>query len=315
MTRLHITNQIINRAYELGFDLVGVAKAEFMEEEARDLEQWLKEGRHGKMGYMENYFDKRTDPRLLVDGAKSVISVLHNYFPGKDVSQPEGAPKISRYAWGKDYHKVLKSKLYRLLEFIQEEVSADVSARVFVDSAPVLDKHWAKRAGLGWIGKHTNLISPQKGSWFFIGEIILDLELNHAEGPVKDYCGTCTRCIDACPTDALSPYQIDANRCISYLTIELKEEMDSSFQDKLDGWVYGCDICQEVCPWNRFSEKSEIQDFQPLDQILQMEKKDWEHLDQKIFKWMAKRTPMNRVKWEKMKHNLSMIQLFPFDNQ
>ena len=315
MDRLHVTNRILSHAYALGFDLVGVAKAEFMEEEARDLEHWLKEGRNGKMGYMENYFDKRTDPRLLVEGAKSVISVLHNYFPGEDVSQPEGAPKISRYAWGKDYHRVLKSKLYRLLEYIQEEVSPDVHARVFVDSAPVLDKHWAKRAGLGWIGKHTNLISPQIGSWFFIGEIILDLELQYAEGPVKDYCGTCTRCIDACPTEALSPYQIDANRCISYLTIELKEEMDTAFQQQLDGWVYGCDICQEVCPWNRFSEKTKNRDFQPLDQILQMGKKDWESLEKQTFKWMAKRTPMNRIKWDKMKHNLSMVHIYPFENQ
>jgi epoxyqueuosine reductase len=315
MNIAHTTHSILQQAYPLGFDMVGVAKAEFMEEEARDLEQWLNEGRNGKMAYMANYFDKRTDPRLLVEGAKSVISVLHNYYPGDEVTQPEGAPKISRYAWGKDYHKVLKSKLYRLLEFIQETISQDIHGRVFVDSAPVLDKHWAKRAGLGWIGKHTNLISPQKGSWFFIGEIILDLELDYAAGQVKDYCGTCTRCIDACPTDALSPYQIDANRCISYLTIELKEAMDTSFQQALDGWVYGCDICQEVCPWNRFSQKTNSRDFRPLDQILQMREKDWISLDKSTFKWMAKRTPMNRIKWEKMKHNLSLVQTNAPDSQ
>lgn len=313
MSQTLLTNHIQNKAYELGFDLVGVAKAEFMEEEARHLETWLNKNHHGKMGYMANHFDKRTDPRLLVDGAKSVISVLHNYFPGKEALQPEGAPKISRYAWGKDYHKVLKSKLYRLLEFIQEEVPTEVNARVFVDSAPVLDKHWAKRAGLGWIGKHTNLISPQKGSWFFIGEIILDIELQYAEGQVQDYCGTCTRCIDACPTDALSPYKIDANKCISYLTIELKEEMDASFGEQLNGWAYGCDICQEVCPWNRFSQKTNEKDFQPLDQILLMNSEDWKQIEGQTFKWLAKRTPMNRIKWDKMKHNLTMSQTYPIE--
>ncbi|MFK7971959.1 MAG: tRNA epoxyqueuosine(34) reductase QueG [Bacteroidia bacterium] len=301
-----LSTKIKSHGYNLGFDLIGFAKADFMEEEARDLEAWLNERKHGEMHYMANHFDKRTDPRLLVDGAKSVISVMHNYFPGEGVSQPEGAPKISRYAWGKDYHKVLKNKLYRLLEFIQEEVKTEVNARVFVDSAPVLDKHWAKRAGLGWIGKHTNLIAPQKGSWFFIGEIILDVPLQYSEGPIQDYCGTCTRCIDACPTDALSPYQIDANKCISYLTIELKDAMEESYGDQLEGWTYGCDICQEVCPWNRFSVKTNEADFQPLDQILLMGKDDWSELEKSTFKWLAKKTPMNRIKWEKMQHNLSL---------
>lgn len=303
------TRQITQQAYALGFDLVGVAEATFMEQEARDLEAWLNARRHGEMHYMANHFDKRVDPRLLVDGAKSVISVLHNYYPGDEVVQPEGAPKISRYAWGKDYHKVLKKKLYQLLAFIQETISPDVQGRVFVDSAPVLDKHWAKRAGLGWMGKHTNLIVPKKGSYFFIGEIILDLPLTYAEGPVQDFCGTCTRCIDACPTDALQPYQIDANRCISYLTIELKTEMDESFGDSLKGWAYGCDICQEVCPWNRFSEKTNSQEFHPLDQILQMGKSEWKDMDSQLFKRLAKKTPMNRIKWEKMHHNLHMINL------
>ncbi|MEM7038200.1 MAG: tRNA epoxyqueuosine(34) reductase QueG, partial [Bacteroidota bacterium] len=197
----------------MGFDLVGVAKAGFLETEARHLEQWLKEGRHGTMQWMENHFDKRVDPRLLVDGAKSVISVLLNYFPPEHYTQPADAPKISTYAWGADYHKVIKHKLYRVLEMIHEDVG-EVNARVFTDSAPVMDKAWARLAGLGWVGKHTNLIHPKMGSWYFIGEIIIDLELEY-DGPMEDFCGTCTRCIDACPTDALQPYEIDSRKCIS----------------------------------------------------------------------------------------------------
>ncbi|MEL7533753.1 MAG: tRNA epoxyqueuosine(34) reductase QueG [Bacteroidota bacterium] len=285
----------------LGFDMLGIAKAEMMEAEARDLEQWLQAGQNGSMQYMENYFDKRVDPRKLVEGAKSVISVIHNYFPAEGETFPEGGPKISRYAWGLDYHKVLKRKLYTLFRWIHEQVGAEVPGRVFVDSAPVMDKAWAKRSGLGWIGKHTNLISPQRGSYFFIGEIILDLELAY-DGPIKDYCGTCTRCIDACPTDALEPYEIDANKCISYLTIELKDAMTAEQAQGLEGWAYGCDICQEVCPWNRFS-RSHGEDFKPLGHH-KMSQLDWEEIDEKAFKKLSKKTAMNRVKWEKMKSNL-----------
>ncbi|MEO0471351.1 MAG: tRNA epoxyqueuosine(34) reductase QueG [Bacteroidota bacterium] len=288
----------------LGFDLVGISEAAFLEEEAKDLEQWLQEGRHGKMSYMENYFDKRLDPRLLVEGAKSVISVIHNYFPHPEAHQPEGSPKISSYAWGEDYHKVLKRKLYRLFEQIQDWVGGEISGRVFVDSAPVLDKSWAKRAGLGWIGKHTNLISPQRGSYFFIGELILDLELVY-DGPIKDYCGTCTRCLDACPTDALQPYQIDANKCISYLTIELREEIADAFHDKMEGWAYGCDICQQVCPWNRFSQPHPGHEFKPLN-LAGLDRKEWAEIDEKSFKKLSKKTAMNRVKWDKMKANLKI---------
>lgn len=301
MDRKKLSFQIKKFGEELGFDMLGISKAEFLEEEASDLEKWLKGNLNGKMQYMENYFDKRLDPRLLVPGAKSVISVIHNYYP-KAPNFQKGVPKISRYAWGEDYHKVLKRKLYELFKQIHNWMGAEIPGRVFVDSAPVLDKAWAKRSGLGWIGKHTNLISPQKGSWFFIGEIILDLELEY-DGPIKDYCGTCTRCIDACPTEALSPYQIDANKCISYLTIELREETDSEYQDKMEGWMYGCDICQEVCPWNRFSKVHEGEEFSPKG-YQTWTAEDWEEIDERAFKKLTKKTAMNRISWEKMKSNL-----------
>ncbi|MEZ4774767.1 MAG: tRNA epoxyqueuosine(34) reductase QueG [Bacteroidia bacterium] len=298
-----LTHLIKKEGYRLGFDMIGISQAEFLEKEARDLEKWLNMQQHGTMTWMENYFDKRVDPRLLVPGAKSVISVIHNYFPQPDSCQPKDAPKVSTYAWGEDYHKVLKKKLYELFLFIEETTGTEIPGRVFVDSAPVMDKAWARRSGLGWIGKNTNLITPHKGSWFFIGEIILDLELV-ADGPVKDYCGTCTRCIDACPTEALEPYKIDASRCISYLTIELKENISASFEDKLEGWAYGCDICQEVCPWNRFSTPHPGGEFKPLHHITQFDRADWEELDEKAFKKLTRYSAMSRIKWGKMQDNL-----------
>lgn len=293
----------------MGFDLVGISKAEELSQEARDLETWLKNSQHGKMAYMENYFDKRTDPRKLVEGAKSVISVIQNYYPAHSQVLDDNYPKISRYAWGLDYHKILKQKLYRLFLHIHELVGSEIPGRVFVDSAPVMDKAWAKKSGLGWIGKHTNLISPHKGSYFFIGEIILDLELEY-DGPIKDYCGTCTRCIDACPTDALSPYQIDSRKCISYLTIELKEEASEDMAPQMEGWAYGCDICQEVCPWNRFQLPFKGNDFVPLDHMKIYHSEQWEELDEKAFKKLSKKTAMSRVKWTKMKHNLKLFRLW-----
>ncbi len=302
-----LSERIKAQGTALGFDLVGISRAEFMEKEARDLDQWLKEGRHGSMQWMENHFEKRVDPRLLVEGAKSVISVIHNYYPQADWKQPEGSPKISIYAWGEDYHKVLKNKLYRLFEFIQEEVGTEVPGRIFTDSAPVLDKHWARRSGLGWIGKNTNLINPKKGSFFFIGEIIIDLDLSY-DGPIKDYCGTCTRCIDHCPTDALQPYQMDSNKCISYLTIELREETPPEFNSQMEGWFYGCDICQEVCPWNRFSSP-EGETFKPLSFVSSFQLEDWEEVEERQFKKLTKRSAMNRVKWEKLKSNLKIWKI------
>ena len=269
------------------------------------MEQWLKEGRQGKMAYMENYFDKRTDPRLLVEGAKSVISVIHNYFPEAQYAQPKDAPKISKYAWGADYHHVLKAKLQELLELMRTEYG-EINARFFTDSAPVMDKVWAKRSGLGWIGKHTNLIVPKAGSFFFIGEIICDLEIEE-DAPIKDFCGTCTRCLDACPTEALSPYQIDAQKCISYLTIELKDNLPAEYRENMEGWAYGCDICQEVCPWNRHAKAHTGEEFKPLDFLLTLGAEDWKNLDAPTFKKMTKKSAMSRVKWEKMEDNLNSI--------
>ncbi|MDX2245445.1 MAG: tRNA epoxyqueuosine(34) reductase QueG [Bacteroidia bacterium] len=304
MNTQEITVAIKEEGYRLGFDMVGISRAEFLEKEARSLEEWLNQQKHGQMSWMENHFDKRLDPRLLVPGAKSVISVIHNYLPQEHWQPPQNAPKISTYAWGEDYHKVLKKKLYELFRFIGEKIGTEVPGRVFVDSAPVLEKAWAKRSGLGWIGKNTNLITPRKGSWFFIGEIILDLDLIY-DGAVKDYCGTCTRCIDACPTEALEPYKIDATRCISYLTIELRENIEDSFSGQMEGWAYGCDICQEVCPWNRFATPHPGNEFKPLSFILDFGPRDWEELDEKTFKKLTRFSAMSRIKWQKMKDNLA----------
>jgi len=299
---------IKQKAIELGFMYCGIAKAEFLDEEAPRLEKWLNENKQGQMQYMENYFDKRLDPRKLVDGAKSVISVLLNYFP--DEEQNPGAPKISKYAYGKDYHYVLKDKLKGLLQYIQEEIG-EVHGRAFVDSAPVLDKAWAKKAGLGWIGKHTNLIVKESGSFLFIGELIVDLELDYDNPYLQDYCGTCTACIDACPTDAISePYVVDGSKCISYFTIELKssEAIDDKMKGKFDNWTFGCDICQDVCPWNRFSKPNSEPAFTPLKEILNMNYKEWEEITEEVFKKTFKDSPLKRTKYEGIKRNLKFIR-------
>ncbi|MFM2375766.1 MAG: tRNA epoxyqueuosine(34) reductase QueG [Bacteroidota bacterium] len=296
-----LTQEIKHQLRQQGFDLVGISKADFLEKEARDLEQWLKEGRHGTMRWMEDNFDKRVDPRLLVEGARSVISVLLNYFPAPENRQPADAPKISTYAWGEDYHKVIKRKLYRVLEWMQESIG-EVNARVFTDSAPVMDKAWAMRGGLGWIGKNTNLIHPKMGSWYFIGEIILDLELDY-DGPMKDYCGTCTKCIDACPTGALAPYRIDSRQCISYLTIELRENMPPELRTHTEGWAYGCDICQQVCPWNSFATP-ECGNFQPLAHLLDYGLEQWSSLTEPTFKKLTRHSAMSRIRWSKMRDNI-----------
>lgn len=303
MDRTALTAAIKREAAAQGFDLVGIAEAGQLVEEAAHLEEWLRQGRHGTMAWMENHFDMRIDPRKLVEGAKSVISVLLNYFPDPADAQPADAPKISTYAWGEDYHKVIKRKLHRVLEFIQAQVG-EVNARVFTDSAPVMDKAWAKRAGLGWIGKHTNLIHPKMGSWYFIGEIILDVALEY-DGPMTDFCGTCTRCIDACPTDALRPYEIDARKCISYLTIELRDAMPDAFRGQTEGWAYGCDICQQVCPWNRFATVATGGDFKPLTHILTQNRAAWEALGEQEFKRLTRHSAMSRIKWGKWQDNIS----------
>jgi epoxyqueuosine reductase len=297
---------IKQQAKSLGFSFCGISKATFLEQEAPLLEIWLKQNMYGEMQYMANHFDKRLDPRLLVDGAKSVISVLYNYYTDKKQLDEE-APKISKYAYGEDYHVVVKDKLYQLFEFIKENVG-EVNGRVFVDSAPVMDKVWAKKSGLGWIGKNSNLISKQQGSFFFIGEIILDLFLPE-DGPIKDYCGTCTKCIDACPTDAIvEPYVVDGSKCISYFTIELKNEIPNDVKGKFENWVFGCDICQDVCPWNRFSKPHNEPRFEPSLSLLEMTKKDFENLTEETFKKVFKKSAVKRAKFNGLKRNIQFLK-------
>ena len=307
MNKQVITQQIKQKAFELGFSFVGISKATFLEQEARRLEDWLKEKRHGKMSYMENYFDKRTDPRLLVDDAKSVITVLQNYYT-QQKQEDSTAPKISMYALGKDYHFIIKEKLRKLHQFINEHIG-EVNARGFVDSAPVLDKAWAEKSGLGWIGKHSNLINKQQGSYFFIGELIVDLELE-TDGPIKDYCGTCTKCIDACPTEAIiQPYVVDGSKCISYLTIELKDQiLPTEFKGKMDNWMFGCDICQQVCPWNKFSIQHEEPWFNPNERLLNFTKKEWDELSKDTFNEVFKKSPVKRAKFEGVNRNLKFLK-------
>jgi epoxyqueuosine reductase len=300
------TALIKQKALELGFFYCGISKAEFLEEEAPRLEAWLNEQRHGKMSYMENHFDKRLDPRLLVDGAKSVISLLLNYYTEEKQSDLS-APKISKYAYGEDYHDVIKEKLRQLMQFIETEIG-EVSGRVFVDSAPVMDKAWAKKSGLGWIGKNSNLIHPKSGSFFFIAEMIIDLELE-ADGPIKDYCGTCTKCIDACPTDAIiEPYVVDGSKCISYLTIELKDALlPTEFKGKMDNWAFGCDICQDVCPWNRFSLLHNEPRFNPSKNLLQLSNNDWQDLSEEVFNELFKLSAVKRTKFDGLKRNIDFL--------
>ena len=307
MNKQVITQQIKQKAFELGFSFVGISKATFLEQEARRLEDWLKDKRHGKMSYMENYFDKRTDPRLLVDDAKSVITVLQNYYTQQKQTDST-APKISMYALGKDYHFIIKEKLRKLHQFINEHIG-EVNARGFVDSAPVLDKAWAEKSGLGWIGKHSNLINKQQGSYFFIGELIVDLELE-PDGPIKDYCGTCTKCIDACPTEAIiQPYVVDGSKCISYLTIELKDQiLPTEFKGKMDNWMFGCDICQQVCPWNKFSIQHEEPWFNPNERLLNFTKKEWDELSKDTFNEVFKKSPVKRAKFEGVNRNLKFLK-------
>lgn len=298
---------ITRKAYELGFFHVGFSTAGFLEEEAPRLESWLNKNHHGEMSYMANHFDKRLDPRLLVDDAKTVISLLFNYYTDQQQSDPE-APKISKYAYGEDYHYVIKDKLKELLAFIQREIG-EVNGRGFVDSAPVMDKAWAKKAGLGWIGKNSNLIHPKKGSFFFIADLILDLKIE-ADGPIKDYCGTCTKCIDACPTDAIiEPYVVNGSKCISYLTIELKDELlPKEFEGKMDNWMFGCDICQDVCPWNRFSVLHNEERFMPHPDLLDLKKQDWMDLQEEGFQILFQRSPVKRTKFTGLKRNITFLK-------
>jgi len=309
------TSFIKQESKRLGFDFCGISKAEFLEEEAPRLEKWIESEMHGKMQYMENYFDLRLDPRKLMPGAKSIISLLLNYYPEQTSRDKDNNnPKISKYAYGKDYHWVIKEKLKELIASIQENIGR-VNARAFVDSAPVMDKVWARKSGLGWIGKHSNLISKNNGSYFFIAELIIDLELEY-DGPIADYCGTCTRCIDACPTNAISdPYVVDGSKCISYFTIELKENIPDEMKGKFDNWIFGCDICQDVCPWNQVSSRREYfgpkphneSHFKPKPEILNFSKKDWEEISMETFKKTFHDSPLARPKYEGIKRNIKFI--------
>jgi epoxyqueuosine reductase len=303
--RSYYTKLIKDEALRLGFDFCGIAKADFLEEEAPRLEQWLLQNMHGRMKYMENYFDKRLDPRKLVDGAKSVISLLYNYYPAETF--PDSAVKISKYAYGKDYHFVMKEKMKALIYFINENFG-EVNGRAFVDSAPVLDKAWAKRSGMGWIGKNSNLITTQHGSFLFIGELILDLELD-CDTSIEDFCGTCTRCIDACPTEAIvQPYIVDGSKCISYFTIELKEEIPVEMKGKFEGWAFGCDICQDVCPWNRFSKPHHEKQFEPSAELSQMTEDDWIEVTENVFKKIFSQSAVKRTGYKGLKRNLEFIR-------
>ena len=298
------TQLIKSEAFHLGFLSCGISKANFLEEEAPRLETWLKKGMHGEMAYMENYFDKRLDPRLLVDGAKSVVSLLLNYYPSE--FQNLDSYKISKYAYGQDYHFVIKDKLKDLLKFIQTEIG-EVNGRVFVDSAPVLDKAWASKSGLGWIGKNSNLITKQVGSFYFIAELIIDLELEY-DLPTTDHCGSCTACIDACPTQAIvQPYVVDGSKCISYFTIELKENIPAEMNGKFDDWMFGCDICQDVCPWNKFSKSHKEPLFDPNPKILSFSKKDWQEITEDVFKKIFKNSAVKRTKLDGLKRNVDFL--------
>ncbi len=299
------TDFIKTEAKRLGFLSCGVSKAQFLEEEAPRLENWLNKQMHGQMHYMENHFDKRLDPTKLVEGSKSVISLLLNYFPEK--TQDHETYKLSKYAYGTDYHFVIKDKLKSLLHAIQGEIG-EVEGRAFVDSAPVLDKAWAAKSGLGWIGKHSNLLTQQVGSFYFIAELIIDLELEY-DGITTDHCGTCTKCIDACPTKAITePYVVDGSKCISYFTIELKENIPTECLGQFEDWMFGCDICQDVCPWNRFSKSHNEPLFNPHPDLLDMTKKDWEEITEETFKKVFKKSAVKRTKFSGLKRNINFLK-------
>ncbi|KAA5827772.1 tRNA epoxyqueuosine(34) reductase QueG [Algibacter amylolyticus] len=299
------TQLIKSEAKRLGFLSCGISKAGFLEAEAPRLEKWLNKNMNGQMQYMENHFDKRLDPTKLVEDSKSVVSLLLNYYPSEN--QSKKAFKISKYAYGTDYHFVIKDKLKSLLHFIQDEIG-EVHGRAFVDSAPVLDKAWAAKSGLGWIGKHSNLLTQQVGSFYFIAELIIDLDLEY-DSITSDHCGTCTACIDACPTQAITePYVVDGSKCISYFTIELKENIPTEFKGKMDDWMFGCDVCQDVCPWNRFSKPHNEPLFNPHPELLQMTKKDWEEVTQETFSKVFQKSAVKRTKFSGLKRNIEFLK-------
>ena len=306
ITKKRYSEFIKEEAKRLGFLDCGIAKAEFLEEEAPRLESWLKNNFHGQMHYMENNFDKRLDPTLLVEGSKSVISLSFNYYPEKQ--QREDSYHIAKYAYGQDYHHVIKQKLKELLESIQKEIG-EVNGRAFVDSAPVLERAWAEKAGLGWNGKHTLLIQKQQGSFFFLAELIIDLELEYDPPFMTDHCGNCTKCIDACPTQAILPNnELDASKCISYFTIELKDNLPTDYKNQFEDWMFGCDICQDVCPWNRFSKPHSEPLFQPKEELLSMSKREWQEITESTFQKVFKKSAVKRTKFNGLQRNISFLK-------
>ncbi|MCH6234123.1 tRNA epoxyqueuosine(34) reductase QueG [Cognataquiflexum rubidum] len=290
-------SQIIKtQAKNLGFDFCGIAKAGFLEEEAPKLEAWLNQNYQGQMAYMANHFDKRLDPTKLVEGAKTVVSLIYNYFPKKELFQEKEEYKIAKYAYGQDYHHVIKEKLKVLLENLRQEIG-EIDGRAFVDSAPVMERQWAQKSGLGWLGKNSLLLNKEMGSFFFLAELVIDLEVAPDPPILKDYCGTCTKCIDACPTEAIvQPGVVDASKCISYLTIELKENIPAAFKGKMENWVFGCDICQDVCPWNRFSKPHQEPLFDPKPELGEITNRDWEEITEETFNKVFAKSAVKRTK-------------------
>ncbi|MCH7403263.1 tRNA epoxyqueuosine(34) reductase QueG [Belliella kenyensis] len=301
--------QIIkSQAKSLGFDFCGIAKAEFLEEEAPKLENWLNQNYQGQMAYLANHFDKRLDPTKLVDGAKTVVSLIYNYYPDKPIAEEEGTYKIAKYAYGKDYHFVIKDKLKTLLENLQEQIG-EIGGRAFVDSAPVMERQWAQKSGLGWTGKNSLLLNRQMGSFFFLAELIIDLEVSPDIPMAKDYCGTCTKCIDACPTDAIvQPGVVDGSKCISYFTIELKDQIPVEVKGKFENWIFGCDICQDVCPWNRFSKAHQEPAFLPHPELEGFTSRDWEEITQETFNKVFQKSAVKRTKLEGLRRNISFVK-------
>jgi len=305
-TREQLTQFLKAHASTLGFSFCGISRAEFLEQEAPRLEEWLQRGYQGKMAYLENHFDKRLDPTLLVPGAKSVVSLIYNYYPSQELQQ-EGKYRIAKYPYGEDYHFVVRDKLTELMDALQEQAGA-IAGRVFVDSAPVMERAWAQKSGAGWIGKNSLLLNRQQGSFFFLAELIIDLELDY-DGPVKDYCGTPTACMDACPTDAIpQPYVVDGSKCISYFTIELKEELPTSVKGKFENWIFGCDICQDVCPWNRFAKPHSEPRFAPSPELEGMTKQDWREITEDVFKRLFPKSAVKRTKLEGLKRNIDFLE-------
>ncbi len=306
MDQSRVAEIIKSKAIKHGFSYCGISKADFLESEAPRLEAWLKAGKQGTMSYMERNFDKRLDPRLLVEGCKTVVSLIYNYFPPKELKIHPNGYKVSTYAWGKDYHLVIKDKMKDLWEDLRETLG-DFDGRMFVDSAPVLEKAWAVKSGVGWIGKNANLIVPKKGSFFFLSELLIDLEAE-PDGPIKDFCGTCTRCIEACPTEAISPYVVDGSKCISYFTIELKEAMPVELKADFQDWIFGCDICQDVCPWNRHSKPHDEECFMPSDSFLGLSKQDWEEMSEEVFKELFHYSAISRTKLKGIQRSIAYVK-------